>query len=75
METYKTFADDLSTWSKNGLSRLYGEDILKEPEMIAWLGMIGVLKLAIGLGPKSLKEIALLLYDFYYIDDVEKWLK
>ena len=73
METYKTFADELSTWSRNGLSRLYGGDILKEPEVIAWLGMIGVLKLAIGLGPKSLKEIALLLYDFYYIDDVEKW--
>ena len=74
METYKTFADDLSTWSKNGLSRLYGEDILKEPEVIAWLGMIGVLKLAIGLGPKSLKEIALLLYAYRYIDDVEQWL-
>lgn len=56
METYKTFADELSTWSKKGLSRLYGRAILNDPETIAWLGMIGVLKLAIGLGPKSLKE-------------------
>jgi hypothetical protein len=74
MNTNKTFADALSTWSKNGLIRLYGEDILNEPEVIAWLGMNGLLKHAIGLGPKSLKEIALLLCDFYYIDDIEKWL-
>ena len=74
METYKTFADDLSTWSKNGLSRLYGEDILKEPEVIAWLGMNGVLKQAIGLGPKSLKEIALALQKVKCIDDVDQWL-
>ena len=73
METNKTFADELSTWSKNGLSRLYGKDILEEPEMIAGIG-IAALKHAIGLGPKSLKEIALLLYEFSYIDDVENWL-
>ena len=74
METYKTFADELSTWSKNGLSRLFGRDILKEPEVIAGIGIV-VLKHAIGLGPKSLREIGLALYGFGYIDDVEKWLE
>ena len=74
MKTNKTFADELSTWNKNGLSRLYGEDILKEPEVIAWLGMIGVLKHAIGLGPKSLQEIALALQKVKCIDDVDQWL-
>ena len=69
----ETFADELSTWSKDGLTRLYGKDILKEPEVIADIGMAGF-KMAIGLGPKSLQEIALLLYEFSYIDDVENWL-
>ena len=68
----KKFADMLSTWSKNGLSRLYGRDILEKPEVIAGIGVSG-LEQAIGLGPKSLKEIALLLYNFCYIDDVGKW--
>ena len=74
METKKTFADELSSWSKNGLSLLYDEHILEEPEVIAWLGIIGVLKSAIGLGAKSLQEIALALYKFGYIDDLAEWL-
>jgi len=41
METNKTFADELSAWSKNGLSQLYGKDILKEPEVIAGIGHLG----------------------------------
>ncbi len=74
METRnKSFADELSTWSKNGLSRLFGKDILKKPEVIADIG-IAVLEGAIGLGPKALQEIALALYKFGYIHDVEKWL-
>ena len=73
METYKTFADDLSTWSKNGLSRLYGRDVLKKPEVIAEIG-IAVLEGAIGLGPKSLQEIAEALYKFDYIKDIDQWL-
>ena len=75
METKnKSFASELSTWSRNGLSRLFGKDILKKPEVIAGIG-IAVLEGAIGLGSKSLKEIALALHKFGYIDDVEKWLK
>ena len=74
METKKSFADELSTWSKNGLSRLYGRDILKKPEVIAGIG-ITALEGAIGLGPNALQEIALALYKFGYIDDVEKWLE
>ena len=74
METSKKFADGLSTWSKNGLVRLFGRDVLKEPEVIAGLGM-EPLKMAIGLGPKSLHEIAWALYGFGYIDDIEQWMR
>jgi hypothetical protein len=73
MNNNKTFIDELSTWSKNGLVRLYGRDILKEPEVIAGIG-IAVLEHAIGLGPKSLGEIALALRKFGYIDDIGQWL-
>ena len=73
METHKTFADELSTWSKNGLSRLFGRDVLKDPEVVAEFGMTG-LELAIGLGPKSLREIAEALHKFRYIDNIEQWL-
>ena len=55
------------------MSRLFGKDILKEPEVIAAVGMTG-LKLAVGLGPVSLREIALALHKFGCIDDVDQWL-
>ena len=74
METNKTFADELSTWSKNGLSRLFGRDILKEPEVIADIG-IAVLEGAIGLGPKSLREISEGLYKFGCINNPDRWLE
>ena len=74
MDTNKTFADGLSTWSKNGLVRLYGRDILEKPEIIADID-IAVLEHAIGLGPKSLREIALALHKFGCIDDVDQWLE
>ena len=67
------FKDMLSTWSKNGLSRLYGRDILEKPEVIAGIGVSG-LEQAIGLGPKSLKEIATYLYELGYINDIDQWL-
>jgi hypothetical protein len=73
MDTGKIFADELSTWSKNGLSRLFGREVLKEPEVIAGIG-IAVLEDAIGLGPKSLQEIALALYKSGYIDEPDRWL-
>ena len=75
METNNTFADELSIWSKNGLIRLYGKDILDDPETIAWIGMNGFLENAIGLGPKSLQEIFSLLFEIGYIDDIQKWMK
>ena len=34
----------------------------------------GLLENAIGLGPKSLQEIALALNKFGYIDDPDKWI-
>ena len=67
------FAENLSTRCKNGLIGCFGDpDIICQPERIA----VGRdrLKLPRNIGPKSLKEIALLLHDFCYIDDVEKWL-
>jgi hypothetical protein len=69
------FKDMLSTRSKNGLTRLYGKDILNEPETIAWLGKVGVLKQALGLGPKTLQEIAFNLCKYGFIKNTEKWLK
>jgi hypothetical protein len=73
MKTNKKFADEISNWSKEGLSRLFGNDILDKPEVIADIGMAG-LKLAIGLGPKSLREIAEALYELGYINEISDWL-
>jgi hypothetical protein len=67
------FKDLLSTRSKNGLSRIFGSEILDTPEVIAGLGM-EPLKMAIGLGPKSLHEIARALHSYGYIDDPVRWL-
>ena len=48
-------------------------NIIYQPEKIAV--EMDRLTLARNIGPKPLKEIALLLYDFYFIDDVQKWLE
>ena len=76
MDTKKntSFKDELSSWSKDGLSRIFGSEILDSPEVIAGLGTES-LKMAIGLGPKSLHEIARALYEFGYIGDIEQWLR
>ena len=75
METKNTtFANELSTRSKNVLSLLYGRDILKDQEFIAEIGMDGLRMPFFVLEPKSLQEIALALNKFGYIDDPEKWL-
>ena len=66
------FKDSLSTRSKNGLSRCFGSQVLDTPEVIAEAGMAR-LRLAVGLGHKSLQEIALALYEFCYIDEVDKF--
>ena len=73
MKTNKTFADELSTWSKNGLSRLYSRDILKKPEVIAEAG-VDRLSMTVQLGKKSFQQIADALFRFEYIDNVERWL-
>ena len=64
----------LSTRSKNGLSRCFGRQVLDTPEIIAEAG-IDRLRLTVGVGPKSLKEIATYLYELEYIDDIDKWLR
>jgi hypothetical protein len=69
-----SFKDELSAWSQNGLSRIFGPQILDSPEVIAGLGMES-LKMAIGLGPKSLQEIARALYKYGCIDDPVRWLE
>jgi hypothetical protein len=75
MDTKKntSFKDELSSWSKDGLSRLFGPQILDTPEVIAGLGTESLNK-AIGLGPKSLQEIARALYKYGCIDDPVRWL-
>ena len=67
----KKFANSLSTRCKNGLIGCFGDgDIIYQPERIA-AGM-DRLTLARNIGRKSLKEIALLLYELGFIDDIEK---
>ena len=71
-----SFADSLSTRSKYGLARcfgMYGRDIIHKPEVIAEAGM-AKLERTVQLGKKSFQEIAEVLYEFGYIDDVERWL-
>ena len=69
----KTFADVLSTRSKNGLHRSFGWEVWQNPEHIATAGPER-LRMTPQLGPKSLLEIADLLYEFGYIEDGEIWL-
>jgi hypothetical protein len=69
----KQFKDMLSTRAKNGLSRCFGRQALDTPEVIAEAGM-DRLRLAVGLGSKSLQEIAFALCKFECIDDIDKWL-
>ena len=74
MDTYKSFADSLSTRCKNGLVGCFGDgDIINQPERIA--AGRDKLKLARSIGPKSLKEIAWALFEFRYIDNPEMWLE
>jgi hypothetical protein len=74
MDTNKTFSDMLSTRSINGLIGCFGDgDIINQPERIA--AGRDRLTLARNIGPKSLREIALALNEFSYIDDIEKWLR
>ena len=70
----RKFKDELSIRSINGLARCFGRQALDTPEVIAKAGAKR-LHLAIGLGPKSIKEIAIVLNRYEYIDDVERWLK
>ena len=74
MDTNKTLDDELSTLSKNGLSLLYGRDILKDPKFVAEIGMDGLKMPFFVLGPKALQEIAEALYEFGYINDPDKWI-
>ena len=72
MNKNKLFADGFSTRIKNGLIGCFGDtDIIYQPEKIA--EGRDKLTLARNIGSKSLKEIALLIYKFCYIDDIDKW--
>jgi hypothetical protein len=64
--TSKSFADSLSTRCKNGLIGCLGDnDVICQPEKIA--AGSKRLTLARNIGPRSIKEIALLLYEFYIL--------
>ena len=68
----KKFKDCLSTRSINALARCLGRDALDHPEVI--VAERTKLNRAVGLGEKSLKETAELLYEFGHINDIEEWL-
>ena len=69
---HENFKDMLSTRSKNGIARCFGYDVLDTPEVIATAGSTR-LRMTPQLGPKSLQEIAELLYDYGYIECSHKW--
>jgi len=60
----------LSTKSRNGLFHFFGRGVLEKPKVIALAGM-DRMRLAVGLGPASLREIALALYKLKLVS-VEK---
>ena len=70
----KKFKDELSIRSINGLARCFGRQALDTPEVIAKAG-VKRLRLAVGLGPKSIKEIAEVLYKFGFVDSIDDWLE
>ena len=70
----KKFKDELSIRSINGLARCFGRQTLDTPEVIAEAG-VKRLRLAVGLGLKSIKEIAEVLHKFGFIDSIDDWLE
>jgi hypothetical protein len=70
----KKFKDELSIRSINGLARCFGRQALDTPEVIAKSGAKR-LRLAVGLGKKSIKEIAEVLYKFGFVDSIDDWLE
>ena len=68
----ESFKDRLSTRARNGISRCYDSQVLDRPELIAVEGP-GRLVMTVQLGPKSIKEIALALYESGYIDGAGLW--
>jgi hypothetical protein len=70
----KKFKDELSIRSINDLARCFGRQALDTPEVIAKAGAKR-LSLAVGLGGKSIKEIAEVLYKFGFVDSIDDWLE
>ena len=70
----KKFKDELSIRSINGLARCFGRQALDTPEVIAEAGAKR-LRLAVGLGAKSIKEIAEVLHKFGFVDSIHGWLE
>jgi hypothetical protein len=69
----KKFKDELSIRSTNGLARCFGRQAFDTPEVIAQAGAKR-LRFAVGLGAKSIKEIAFVLNRYGYIDDIDNGL-
>ncbi len=70
----KKFKDELSIRSINGLARCFGRQALDTPQIIAGAG-VKRLRLAVGLGSKSIKEIAEVLNKFGFVDSIDEWLQ
>jgi hypothetical protein len=70
----KKFKDELSIRSIDGLARCFGRQALDAPEVITKAGAKR-LSLAVGLGEKSIKEIAEVLYKFGFVDSIDDWLE
>ena len=69
----KKFKDMLSTRAKNGLIGCFGDgDIINQPERTA--AGRDKLTFARNIGRKSLQEIAFNLFNYGFIDDIDKWL-
>ena len=68
------FKNELSIRSINGLAHCFDRQTLDTPEVIAEAGAKR-LHLVIGLGRKSIKEIAEVLYKFGFVDSIDDWLE
>ena len=67
------FASRISARARNGLViRFMDEGILSDPGRVVKLGRDGLCKVK-RLGPMSVEEISMALYDLGYIEDPDSW--
>jgi len=67
------FKNCLSARSKNGIPRCFGRQVIDTLEIIAAAGPTRS-KMTNELGPKSLREIAEMLYQFGYVECSYEWI-